>query len=121
MYEYKAQIINIIDGDTFEAVVDLGFNVLIKQTFRVLNYDAPETFRPKSEEERRHGELAKNKAIELLDKKIVKIKTKKDKTDKYGRYLADIDLGEKTFSQIMISENLQKKETYLKNESTEGS
>jgi hypothetical protein len=36
MYEYKAKIINVVDGDTFDAIVDLGFTVSVKQRFRLL-------------------------------------------------------------------------------------
>ena len=77
MYQYKAHVIRIIDGDTVEAVVDLGFDVKITKNIRIIaeshpKFDTPETWRPKTEAERAHGKEATARATELLqDKEIL--------------------------------------------------
>ena len=42
MYEYKAVIVNVVDGDTFDMNIDLGFNIHIHERVRLLNIDTPE-------------------------------------------------------------------------------
>ena len=69
MYEYYADVIRIIDGDTIEVNIDLGFNIQITQKIRVMakstkNFDTPETWRPKDDKEKK---IQKNlKAIRTL-------------------------------------------------------
>ena len=54
-------------------------------------FDTPETYRPKSEAERHHGHLAKDFVLKACPVgSSVVVKTHKDKTGKYGRYLADV-------------------------------
>jgi micrococcal nuclease len=67
-YIYKVKKINkIVDGDTVDLEVDLGFNVRIRQRFRLVGYDAPETFRPNSNEEYEAGIKVGTKLLELID------------------------------------------------------
>ena len=87
MYKYKAKIEKIVDGDTVDFDVDLGFNVSIKIRTRLLDVDTPE---------RGHPDWAKATSIltTLLNEQkdeegYVKIETKK--TGKYGRWLVNID------------------------------
>lgn len=42
MYTYKATVTSVYDGDTFNATVDLGFNISINETFRLFGLNAPE-------------------------------------------------------------------------------
>jgi endonuclease YncB( thermonuclease family) len=82
------------------------------QRFRINDYDAPETWRPKSEAEALHGEAATARAIELLIGKEVVFESTKI-PGIYGRYGANIWLEDgRDFAQIMISEGFQKKEGY---------
>lgn len=114
MHEYKARITRVIDGDTFEATVDLGFNVWIDATFRVLNLDTPETHRPSCKAEKIHGERAKARAKELLEGKELVIRTfKGDETGKYGRYLASVALEDgRDYASVMEAEGLVKLFSY---------
>ena len=41
MYEYKAKLIRVIDGDTIDALIDLGFDVWVKKRIRLYGIDAP--------------------------------------------------------------------------------
>lgn len=81
MYEYKCTVIRVIDGDTVDCSVDLGFEVSVKQRFRLMGINAPETKTPE-------GKKAKARLQELMPEGAVMfVKTFKDKKEKYGRYL----------------------------------
>lgn len=110
MYEYKAEVINVVDGDTFDAIVDLGFEIQTRKRFRVANLDTPEV-RTKNVEEKKHGKEATKKAKELILGKVVTVKS--DKTGKYGRYIAKVTLpGGEDLAEVMINEGFSKKESY---------
>ncbi len=85
MFEYQANITRILDGDTFDATVDLGFHTYSKQRFRLLNYSAPEI----RGEEREMGLVAKQKLEEMLPVGS-ECRIKSEKTEKFGRWLAEI-------------------------------
>lgn len=87
---YNARLIRVLDGDTFEAEIDLGLNIRITEIVRVLDYDAPETWRPKSEQERIRGEAATDSAIELLQPGFVLRATYG--RGSFGRVLVDVRL-----------------------------
>jgi len=113
MYSYKAKIIRVIDADTVEAEVDLGFHIKITEKFRILNYDAPETHRPRNLFEKKHGMEATKKAKSLLEGKEFNIYTAKDKKGKYGRYLVTIELDTSfTYARVMKDAGYEKKEKY---------
>lgn len=87
MYQYKARIKNIVDGDTFDAEVDLGFHNWTKQRFRLNGYSAPEV----RGAEKNIGIIAKAKLVELLPEGAL-ITIASTKTEKFGRWLADVTL-----------------------------
>jgi micrococcal nuclease len=88
MYSYNAEIIDIKDGDTVVANVDLGFGVwLKKQTFRLAGINSPEL-------KLNEGKTSRDKLKELILNKRVILNTKKDSKEKYGRWLATIVLEE---------------------------
>ena len=112
LYIYKAHILRIIDGDTIEAEIDLGFNLTFTGIFRILDLDTPETYRPKNDAEKEHGQQASAFAKELLLNKTVTIQTY-PKVGIYGRYLAHIILSDgRDFSDIMIGQGYQKRKSY---------
>lgn len=111
-YVRKAKILRVTDGDTVEAEVDLGFNISYRIKVRVKDLDTPETFRPKSEAERKHGKQATLRAKDLLLDSEVLIKSEKDPSI-YGRYTAKIQLEDgKDYSDLMVSEGFSKKGNY---------
>jgi len=111
MYTYRAKVTRVVDGDTFHAEVDLGFKLTMKQTFRLAEIDTPETFRPKSEAERAHGQQAKEFVKRAIEGKIVTVKTKK--TGKYGRYIAYVTYGGGlSLLQELMDKGFEKKESY---------
>ena len=98
----------VVDGDTFKAEVDLGFGIKVTRTFRLYGVDTPETHRPKSEAERKLGKEATRFVRDLIDGRNVTLRTHKDRTGKYGRYLADVVFPEGTLSDILKKERLTK-------------
>jgi micrococcal nuclease len=87
MYEYNAKIISVYDGDTVRADIDLGFNMLmLNQQIRLLGIDTPEV----RGDSREQGIIVRDFVREMiLDKKII-LRTQKDESGKYGRWLGDI-------------------------------
>jgi len=109
MYEYKAIITNIVDADIFDAEVDLGFNIKVNHRFRIRNFDAPETWRPRNKKE--HGLQATNRAKKLLENKQVILISYK--LGIYGRYIANIIIPpEINYAELMIKEGFSKREEY---------
>ena len=81
MYEYKCQIVKIIDGDSVDVLTDVGFRVIIGMRIRLAGINAPEMRSPE-------GPKAKARLLELMPigSEMI-VRTKKDKTEKWGRYL----------------------------------
>lgn len=100
--EYKAYVHRIIDGDTIECTLDLGFGVSIRDKVRFLDYDAPEIFRPGSEAERELGLEAKRYLQRTILKKdiILDVPPKKER-GKYGRILGSVYLNGLDIIKIM--------------------
>ena len=112
IYNYKAKITRVVDADTVDAEIDCGFGIIISKRIRLLNYDAPETWRPSCEEEYTHGLKATEKAKELLEGKVLYIETGKDK-GVYGRYLANIQMEDgNDFVEYMKSNGFSKLDKY---------
>ena len=90
MYSYRVENIRVIDGDTVEVDIDLGFDVwLKKQKVRIHNIDAPE-IRSKDDEEKLFGLAAKKKLEELLSlSDDITLKSFQDVRGKYGRIIGD--------------------------------
>ena len=93
MYEYKIKEIDrIIDGDTVDATIDLGFDVLYKTRVRLYGINTPET-RTKELEEKAKGLAAKERLNEIINKAVhmghhLILQTKEK--GKFGRYLGVI-------------------------------
>ncbi len=111
MYTYKALVFNIVDGDTIDLFIDLGFHLTLKERVRLLNINAPE-IRTKDLEEKSKGILAKDRLSELVLNKQVIIETHLNPKDKYGRILANIYVQIDTstellnINELLISEGL---------------
>lgn len=109
MYEYKAKIERVVDGDTVCAMVDLGFNVFGRVDFRLFGIDAPDA-NSTNPEERLLAKTAKDRLIGLVEGKDVIIRT--HETDEYGRWLAEIKpvgyIGIGTVNSQLISDGLAK-------------
>ena len=91
MYEYKAIVNHIVDGDTADLDVDLGFNTWIKKLrFRLAGIDTPES-RTQDLTEKMYGLMAKDRVKDLIPVGThVIVRSTLDKAGKYGRVLGDI-------------------------------
>ncbi len=99
LYTYRAYVTKVLDGDTFDAVIDLGFKIFTFQKLRLRALDAPEIVSAEGRE-----------AKAFLEKHFAKTRNeiliKTSKSDKYDRYLADIWAGEVYVNQALIDEGL---------------
>jgi len=105
LYSYKFDLIRVIDGDSLEVSIDLGFYITKKTTIRIANIDAPET-RTLDLNEKSYGLRAKRVVEEWFtsrrDKELI-IKTKL--IDKYGRYLGLIYCEDECLNDYLLDEN----------------
>ena len=86
-YNYDVEVKRVVDGDTVDVMIDLGFNTHIKRRVRMYGINAPES-RTRDLEEKRRGLAAKERLKEILasDKIIMKSHGK----GKYGRILGEL-------------------------------
>jgi micrococcal nuclease len=98
MYNYKAHIKDVYDGDTVTAVVDLGFLHYQEMKLRLLGIDTPELRGP----EKKQGIVVRDILREMILDKEVEISTRKDKQGKYGRYLATIHLDDLNINKWLL-------------------
>ena len=107
MYEYKVKITRVIDGDTVDAEVDLGFDTFIKDRIRLMGLDTPES-RTRNKKEKALGLAAKAYLKELLkeNKGDVILRTSKEGKGKFGRILGTLLIydGMTSVNQMLIDE-----------------
>lgn len=106
MYQYKAHITRVVDGDTAYAIVDLGFNTSVKINFRLAFINTPELLST-DKDERDRAKLARDRLVELIEGKDVYLKSYRK--DKYGRWLGEFFLNENdtvSVNQMLINEGL---------------
>ncbi|WP_167612588.1 thermonuclease family protein [Maribellus sediminis] len=96
MFTYKAKVDRVVDGDTIDLVIDLGFKITTFQRIRLRGINTPETYNVKKDsEEYRKGIKAKAFVIERLkdNENEVIVETDKD-VGKFGRYIGIIRLAD---------------------------
>lgn len=92
MFQYKALITNVVDGDTFDMDIDLGFNIHIHERVRLLDIDTPEKFGKEKELGLTVKQYATN---QFLGKEVIIKSEKADaaaNTDSFGRWLVRVDV-----------------------------
>jgi micrococcal nuclease len=97
MYEYYTKIEKVVDGDTVDVFIDLGFSVWHKERIRLAGIDTAEKNTPL-------GKALKTFMITELEGKVIKLQV--SKPDKYGRYLGKIYLTKE--SAVSINDQLIK-------------
>ena len=96
MYKYKATVERVVDGDTIDVVIDLGFKITTNQRIRLKGINTPETYSVKKDsEEYKKGMKAKQFVLQRIEanNNEVTVETNKD-TGKYGRYIGTIWLAD---------------------------
>lgn len=111
MYEYRAFVTKVYDGDTITVDIDLGFGVqLKKQSIRLSGINAPEVRGPS----RNKGIFSRDWLQRMILWETVRLVTEKDKTGKYGRWLGRVYLGqsEKSLNTQMVEQGLAEEVNY---------
>tara|TARA_R110000851_G_scaffold135424_3_gene270881 strand:+ start:1345 stop:1785 length:441 start_codon:yes stop_codon:yes gene_type:complete len=109
MYEYKCKVVKVVDGDTVDVDIDLGFGVwLRKERVRIMGIDTPES-RTRDKVEKAFGLASKAKLKELLKNgAILKTQVSKkgeDMKGKFGRILGDFILEDgRKVTEVLIEE-----------------
>lgn len=99
MYYYKVEILRVVDGDTTDVRIDLGFNVWHKCRVRLVGINAPES-RTRDKEEKKRGLAAKQWLIDRLEDQDVEMKSYG--SGKYGRILGELFIDDVNINQEMI-------------------
>lgn len=105
MYYYKATLEKVVDGDTIDVVIDLGFGIKKKTRLRLNGIDTPE-IRTKNIDEKIAGLEAKQKLIELMEGSNDECDVRTIKTGKYGRYLADVYIKDQNNFDLHVNQYL---------------
>ena len=103
MYEYSCTVERVVDGDTIDVVLDLGFDILYKSRVRLYGIDTPES-RTRDKDEKVRGKMAAAFLKEAVDNgaKVV-IETKlKDSRGKYGRVLGNVVVDGVNINEALI-------------------
>jgi endonuclease YncB( thermonuclease family) len=98
-YIRKVEVIKVLDGDTFDGIVDLGYGVRIHKRFRLLECDTPEIGQPL------HDEASKFTSDMIMGKTVF---VQSEKPDVYGRYLAYVYIDENgdTLNKQLVDKGL---------------
>jgi micrococcal nuclease len=89
MFEYESKLKRVVDGDTIDAYIDLGFNVHVDKRIRFMGIDTPES-RTRDLTEKRYGLGAKYRLIEMLEANGNVFVLKSHGTGKFGRVLGEL-------------------------------
>lgn len=103
MYDYNAKIINVVDGDTVDAEIDLGFKMTTIQRLRLNRVNTKE-MHDADPAKRKLAEDAKKFMIDTLLNQHVIIIT--HKSDAFGRWLAEVFLNEKNINDVLLESDL---------------
>lgn len=105
MFEYFCKVDRVVDGDTIDVNIDLGFDIHHFARVRMMGIDTPES-RTRNLAEKALGLASKARLKELLKGKKVKIETSKEGKGKFGRVLADVITIDKEGNEINCNQQL---------------
>ena len=110
MYTYKAKLLRVVDGDTCDAQIDLGFDVSVKKRIRFAGINAPES-RTRDLKEKALGLAAKDRVKAILAENP-SFTLESTELGKYGRVLGKIHIniidGSESLTQICLNDQLIK-------------
>ena len=104
MYEYNCNVKRVVDGDTVDVIIDLGFDISYSSRVRLFGIDTPES-RTRDKDEKARGLISKDFLKSYLDKGGVVIRTRKDKKGKFGRILGEMVVEDININELMIKEH----------------
>ena len=105
MYEYGCKVKRVVDGDTVDVVIDLGFDIHFATRVRLYGMDTPES-RTRNKDEKVRGYMSKDFLEEWMEKDDVIIRTRRDKKGKFGRVLGEMIVRGENINKLMIKECL---------------
>ena len=113
MYEYRVSIDRVVDGDTVDCWIDLGYNLKIHKRIRFAGVNAPET-RTRNKEEKKRGLIAKEWLQNKIDPKYIgaskDIILKSYEYGKYGRVIGELFIvsgsRKQSINKMMLAEGL---------------
>jgi micrococcal nuclease len=105
MYEYQAVIKRVVDGDTVDIDIDLGFGVILKdERVRIMGIDTPES-RTRDLTEKKFGLASKERLKQLLGKKSILKCKEYDSKGKFGRILGDFTTNDgRMVTDVLVEE-----------------
>ena len=107
-YIYRAKLDRVVDGDTVDALIDVGFDIWFKKRIRFMGLDTWES-RTRDLEEKKLGKLAKERTRQLLEDVSSKsgyFRVKSHGLGKFGRVLGEIFIMDKDGKQWNVNETL---------------
>ena len=110
LYHYSATVTRVVDGDTVDVLVDLGFDIYAKQRVRLYGINTPEC-RTRDLVEKAAGLKAKARLKCLLHENKNKciIETRLDKKGKYGRVLGVLHIDKTNLNKTLVAEGHAKR------------
>lgn len=109
MYTYKAKVTHLVDGDTMDCDIDLGFYMQARIRVRFARIDAPETYGKLKEDA---GIITREFVRDQLDACKWEVKISTDKTGKFGRWIAEIWCGDENLNDLLVKNGLAREVTY---------
>ena len=110
MYEYAIkEVVKVVDGDTIDIIIDLGFDLTKKERVRLAGIDTPES-RTRDLEEKKYGFAAKEFLTKMLDDEGgIILKTHRDAEGKFGRILGELwrttEYGDQSINQYLVDKH----------------
>ena len=105
MYEYFCKVERVVDGDTIDVNIDLGFDIHHSARVRMMGIDPPES-RTRNLAEKALGLASKARLKEMLKGQKVKLLTSKEGKGKFGRVLADVIIIDKQGTETNCNQQL---------------
>ena len=104
-YVYRCSVTRVVDGDTVDADIDLGFDIIYRDRIRLMGIDTPES-RTRNRKEKALGLASKARLKELIKagKKEVVLKTSKEGKGKFGRILGTLYAGGEDLCEVLMNE-----------------
>ena len=104
MYTYKIKLDRVIDGDTIDAYIDLGFDIHVKKRIRFMGINTPES-RTRDLEEKAKGLAAKDRLKAILEG-ANEIQLQSHGVGKYGRCLGELHVDRVDGKECLTLENV---------------
>ena len=111
MYNYNATCIRVVDGDTIDAEIDLGFDIKVTKRIRLGGINAPES-RTRNKVEKKLGLAAKERLIEIMDGAANCFELESTELGKFGRVIGRLHIdkiaGKDVITKVCVNDCLVK-------------